>query len=92
MSKKKHDLSAISDGLVVKDIDTDEVLHFVGFWSRVTKKEIEALKEELLEDPDFDWLDDVPYEIVRASAEEMAHYKQIIAEAGESIINEDELL
>lgn len=44
----------IKYGLIVVDpTQKDDILHFVGYWDKPTKQDIDSLREELMKDEEF---------------------------------------
>ena len=54
---KDPDLKDIKYGLIVIDPtqegDMRDILHFVGYWDKPTKKDVDSLREELMVDEEF---------------------------------------
>lgn len=82
METNEKNLGQIKYGLVVTDptSNDNEILHFCGYWERPAQKDVDSLREELKNDPEFG-LQDIAgiVDISLASKDVLEMYQKIIS-------------
>ncbi|HPI82078.1 MAG TPA: hypothetical protein PK122_02530 [Candidatus Paceibacterota bacterium] len=80
-------------GLIVVDpLDEGNILHFCGYWDKPGERDIELLRQELKEDPEFG-LQEIwdKVKILEAPEDMVAGYRKIIELYDEIEIEEGEI-
>lgn len=64
--------------------DSDEIIHFCGYWERPTQKDVDHLREELKTDPEFG-LQEIADEVdIRLAPKDILETYQKIISSGEN--------
>jgi len=71
----KYGMIAVPRGL--KNIEVEDVVHFVGFWEKPGESDYNAIREELETDPEFGLID-MEFDLLEAPQEIFDFYKENI--------------
>lgn len=75
----------INYGLSVIDLETGELLHFVGYENMPTELDIEELEKELQTDEEFGLMGIDDYVIIESTDEELNFFKSMLEDEGAEI-------